>query len=178
MRCGGTHVPSRIDPKAITAASFMRQFVLVMFWQKMWQWWLAMICYQHMTSDNWREERKRKDKWSWQVTQPQLTWHSIILIIVIYSHSLYLPSSLFLSRLHSPLHQRISLVPASSSLLKIWILSSPSVSLCQFSALTLTCVTKGRISGTMLSSIVRAIASRHVAPAIAMFQLSSPSLSS
>jgi hypothetical protein len=39
-------------------------------------------------------------------------------------------------------------------------------------------VTKGSIRGTMPSSIVRAIASRHVAPAIAMLQLSSPSRSS
>ena len=37
-----------------------------------------------------------------------------------------------------------------------------------------TCVTKGKISGTIASSIVRAMASKHVAPAIAMFQLSSP----
>ena len=39
-------------------------------------------------------------------------------------------------------------------------------------------MTKGSIRGTMPSSIVRAIASRHVAPAIAMLQLSSPSRSS
>lgn len=41
-----------------------------------------------------------------------------------------------------------------------------------------TCVTKGNMSGTMPSSIVRAIASRHVAPAMEMLQLSSPSRSS
>ena len=39
-----------------------------------------------------------------------------------------------------------------------------------------TCVTKGKIRGTMASSIVRAMASKHVAPAIAMFQLSSPGM--
>lgn len=49
---------------------------------------------------------------------------------------------------------------------------------CAYVSVRVTCVTKGSIRGTMPSSMVRAIASRHVAPAIAMLQLSSPSRSS